>query len=71
MIPTITLIGLFIGSNLVTAFFVRKYINRKWRLETKEHFLKVIKKARAIEKDNKELTPDEVWDKLADGEWVR
>lgn len=64
-------IGLFIGSNLATAFFVSKYINRKWRLQAKEHALKVIKKARQIEKENKELTPDEVWDKLADGGWMR
>lgn len=67
MTEIIIILGLFIGSNLCTAFFVRKYINRKWRLETREHLDKIAKRARQIEKDygNIEMD-DDFWDNLPD-----
>lgn len=67
----IIIIGLFISSNLCTAFFVRKYVNAKWRTEAKEHALKVIKKARKVEKEYKDADIDTIWDELADGKWMR
>lgn len=65
MTTEIILLTIFIGSNLGTAFFVSRYINRKWRLQAKEHALKIVKRARQIEKDYNNIDDDKLWDELS------